>query len=44
MGSLCQGRYGSFQRKFEPFAGADVAELGHSDAAGPQSSMDRRTI
>ena len=28
MGSLCQRRYGSFQRKFEPFASADAAEVG----------------
>ena len=38
MGSLCRGRYGSFQRKFEPFAAADAAEVEHSDASPP----DRR--
>ena len=44
MGSLCQGHSGSFQREFEPFAGADAAKVGHSDAIGPRSSMDGRTI
>ena len=39
MGSLCRGRYGSFQRKFEPFAAADAAEVEHSNAIEPP---DRR--